>query len=99
MISDGNQVRTDEFIDELISELIDQLPDLIATVYRDVLRDETLDTDSDFFEAGGDSLTAFQITARLGEALGYEVPVALVFAYPTPAELASVVAFDAAATG
>ena len=69
----------------------DALPDVVAALYREVLCDESLDTDSDFFEAGGDSLAAFQISARLGDVIGGEVPVALVFAFPTPADLASVV--------
>lgn len=69
----------------------DQLPELITGFYRETLGDDTLDVDSDFFEAGGDSLTAFQITARLEDALGVEVMVALVFAYPTPADLATVI--------
>ena len=56
--------------------------DLIADLYREALGDSTLGPDSDFYEAGGDSLAAFQITARLQDALGAEVPVALVFAYP-----------------
>ena len=67
------------------------VPELIASIYRDTLGDNTLDTNSDFYEAGGDSLTAFQITARLEAELGIEVPVALVFAYPTPTDLASVI--------
>jgi acyl carrier protein len=67
------------------------VPELIAAFYRETLSDDTLDTESDFFEAGGDSLAAFQITARLQAALGAEVPVALVFAYPSPADLATVV--------
>ncbi len=65
--------------------------ELIAASYREALDDDSLDTTSDFFEAGGDSLAAFQITARLESELGTEVPVAWVFAYPTPADLASVV--------
>lgn len=71
------------------------IPELIAAIYRETLNDQTLDTTSDFFDAGGDSLTAFQITARLNAALGVEVPVALVFAYPSPVDLASVVELDA----
>jgi acyl carrier protein len=67
------------------------LPELIATGYREALDDVTLDTETDFFEAGGDSLAAFQIAARIQDALEADVPVALVFAYPTPAELAVVV--------
>ena len=62
------------------------------------LMEETLEkatsegADSDFYEAGGDSLTAFQIVARLRDALGLEVPVALVFAFPSPSDLAAAVA-------
>ena len=67
-----------------------EVAELIASIYRETLGDDTLDTTSDFYEAGGDSLSAFQITARVQEALGVEVPVALVFAYPTPADLATV---------
>jgi acyl carrier protein len=65
--------------------------ELITSIYRETLGDDSLDADSDFFEAGGDSLSAFQITARLQETLGADVPVALVFAYPSPADLATVV--------
>lgn len=70
------------------------LAELVAACYRETLRDDTLDTTSDFFEAGGDSLAAFQITARLQAALGVEIPVALVFAYPSPVDLAEVVTAD-----
>jgi acyl carrier protein len=70
------------------------ISELIASFYRETLSDDSLDTESDFFEAGGDSLAAFQITARLQSALGVEVPVALVFTYPSPADLATVVETD-----
>lgn len=70
------------------------LPELIASIYRETLGDQGLDIGSDFFEAGGDSLAAFQITARLQAELDVEVPVALVFVYPSPADLASVVDVD-----
>jgi acyl carrier protein len=73
---------------------IAELSDVVAAIYRDVLCDDSLDADSDFFEAGGDSLAAFQISALLGDRIGAEIPVALVFAYPTPADLAAVVELD-----
>ncbi len=73
------------------AEVPPDIPEVIASIYRDTLGDDELDVTSDFFEAGGDSLTAFQITARVEQALGVEVPVALVFAYPSPADLAAVV--------
>ena len=77
----------------------EDLPELIAGIYRETLRDGSLGVDSDFFESGGDSLAAFEITAQLGAVLGVEVPVALVFAFPTPADLASVVELDNVAAG
>ncbi|MER6778780.1 MULTISPECIES: acyl carrier protein [Streptomyces] len=70
------------------------LTELVVSVYRETLGVADLDEQSDFYEWGGDSLTAFRITARLEEALGAEVPVALVFAYPSPADLADVVHSD-----
>lgn len=70
------------------------LLDVVAAIYREVLCDDSLDADSDFYEAGGDSLAAFQISALLGDVVGAEVPVALVFAYPTPTDLASVAGTD-----
>ncbi|KES08366.1 gramicidin synthetase [Streptomyces toyocaensis] len=68
--------------------------DLLVDIFRDVLALPDLTEDTDFYEAGGDSLTAFQITGRLEEVLGAEVPVSLVFAYPTPRDLAEVVDAD-----
>lgn len=68
--------------------------DLLVAIYQDVFGAAGLGPDSDFYEAGGDSLTAFQITGGLQEKLGVEVPVSLVFAYPTPTELADVVDSD-----
>ncbi|WHT22383.1 phosphopantetheine-binding protein [Crossiella sp. CA-258035] len=80
----------------MTSNLKVDVPELLAAIYRETLGDATLDAGSDFFEAGGDSLAAFQITARIQESLGVEVPVALVFAYPSPADLASVVDLEPA---
>ncbi|MEV0533713.1 phosphopantetheine-binding protein [Kitasatospora sp. NPDC050463] len=71
-----------------------ELAGQIAGFYRETLGDDSLDTDSDFFEAGGDSLAAFQIVDRLQELVGAEIAVALVFTYPSPAELAEVVVDD-----
>ncbi|MCH0565875.1 acyl carrier protein [Streptomyces sp. MUM 2J] len=68
--------------------------ELLVGIFRDVLRLPELTPETDFYEAGGDSLTAFQITGRLQEHLGADVPVSLVFAYPTPRELAEVVDAD-----
>lgn len=70
------------------------ITELITEIYRTALNNPSLHADSDFFEAGGDSLAAFQVTARLRDAIGAEVPVALVFSYPSPADLADIVTAD-----
>lgn len=72
------------------------LTELITVLYQEALGNEGLDEHADFFESGGDSLTAFQITGRIQEAVGTEIAIALVFTYPTPAELAEVVAEELA---
>ncbi|MET7288430.1 acyl carrier protein [Streptomyces sp. NPDC005573] len=68
--------------------------DLLVGIFQDVLGLADVTAGTDFYEAGGDSLTAFQITGRLQEARGVDVPVSLVFAYPTPGDLAEVVDAD-----
>jgi acyl carrier protein len=70
---------------------LSHLSDLIVAIYRDTMLQDDLGPDSDFYEAGGDSMTAFQIIARLRDALGVDVPIALVFACPTPADLAAAI--------
>lgn len=42
--------------------------------------------DTDFFDAGGHSLIALRMAARVSKALGREAPVALVFAFPRLAD-------------
>jgi acyl carrier protein len=80
---------------ETTSQAVD-IVELITEAFREALGNPALTSDSDFFEAGGDSLSAFAISARLYETLGVEGAIALVFIYPTPAELASAVALDLA---
>ena len=48
--------------------------------------------DDDFFAVGGQSLLAMRLCALLTESLGREVPIALLFANPTPARLAAAMA-------
>jgi thioesterase domain-containing protein/acyl carrier protein len=57
-----------------------------------------IDTDTDFFEIGGDSLLAVQIVSSLGDALGRTVPIATLLAGRTPIGMATLLG-DASATG
>ncbi|MGH9283874.1 MAG: AMP-binding enzyme, partial [Acidimicrobiales bacterium] len=70
---------------------------VVASVWEAVLEVPRVGTDDDFFALGGHSLAAGQITARLQDAFGVELPVGAVFEAPTVAELALVVEAAAAA--
>ncbi|WP_436762680.1 acyl carrier protein [Streptosporangium sp. V21-05] len=64
----------------------------LADDWATLLGLDAVGPDDDFFEAGGHSLIAVQIVARIRARHGVEVPVADVFTYPTVGELAQVVA-------
>jgi acyl-CoA synthetase (AMP-forming)/AMP-acid ligase II/acyl carrier protein len=60
----------------------------IAAVWADVLGLGSVGVDDNFFEIGGDSLTATQIAATLRQGLGVDIDSVAVFEAPTVAELA-----------
>ncbi|MFF3164506.1 amino acid adenylation domain-containing protein [Streptomyces sp. NPDC003273] len=65
--------------------------ELITGVWSDVLGVDTIGIHDNFFELGGHSLLATQVTSRLRQRLGVDVPVRALFTSPTPAALAAVV--------
>ncbi|WP_230989936.1 non-ribosomal peptide synthase/polyketide synthase [Rhodococcus oxybenzonivorans] len=60
----------------------------VADVFADVLGIEEAGRSTHFFDTGGNSLLATQLTARLTDAVGVPVPLRTLFAHPTVAELA-----------
>ncbi|MGW6727522.1 non-ribosomal peptide synthase/polyketide synthase [Nocardia sp. NPDC055029] len=58
---------------------------VVAGEFARVLGLDRIGMDDNFFDLGGNSLTAVQLSARLGAALGIAVPVAWFFTDPTPA--------------
>ncbi|OUS88237.1 non-ribosomal peptide synthetase [Rhodococcus sp. NCIMB 12038] len=60
----------------------------VARVFADVLGHENVGRGTHFFDAGGNSLLATQLTARLTDSVGHVVPLRTLFAHPTVAELA-----------
>ena len=63
--------------------------DVVAAVWRDMLHVERAGDDDNFFQMGGDSLTAARLAAALRTALDVQVPMSAVFEHPTVAELAA----------
>ena len=71
-------------------ELAEGTQHLVAAVWAEVLEVpiEQFGADSDFFEAGGTSLSATRVTARLSAATGVDVPVRVLFEARSVAEVA-----------
>ncbi|WP_169314303.1 non-ribosomal peptide synthetase [Streptomyces piniterrae] len=61
---------------------------LVAAVWSEVLDTPRPGIDDDFFVHGGHSLLATRLTTRLTQKIGAQVPLHLVFQYPTVAGLA-----------
>ncbi|MFD4470062.1 non-ribosomal peptide synthase/polyketide synthase [Rhodococcus sp. NPDC058505] len=63
--------------------------EIVAGVFAAVLGADRVGADDDFFELGGNSLSAAQVISRLGTALDTKVPVRALFDASTVAELAA----------
>ncbi|MFC9896576.1 non-ribosomal peptide synthase/polyketide synthase [Nocardia sp. NPDC127579] len=66
-----------------------EVEELVAAIFAEVTGRERVGLDDDFFALGGNSLLATKLSARLGAALGAQVPVAAVFDAPTVVALAA----------
>ncbi len=62
--------------------------ELVAGVWREVLGSSAIGPDTDYFDAGGDSLAAIEIVMNLGELIGSDVAIATLLAGRTPAGIA-----------
>lgn len=70
------------------------LEQVVLRVWEQVLGASGLSAQDDFFERGGQSLQTIQVANRLGIELHREIPVAMVFRYPTIAGLAQALEQD-----
>ncbi|MGB1504290.1 MAG: amino acid adenylation domain-containing protein [Acidimicrobiales bacterium] len=59
----------------------------VLEAWSTVLAPTQIDPDTDFFAAGGDSLTAVALVTRIGDALGRSIPISTLLAGPSPAAM------------
>nr|WP_231496681.1 non-ribosomal peptide synthetase [Rhodococcus sp. UNC363MFTsu5.1] len=64
------------------------IEEVVAGVFADVLGVDRVSVDEDFFDAGGNSLVATRVVARVNAALGIRMGVRELFDAPTAASLA-----------
>jgi acyl carrier protein len=67
------------------------IEETLAQIWREVLNIERISRHDNFFDLGGHSLLAVQVTSRLRQSLGVELPLRELFAQPTLSALAQVV--------
>jgi len=63
----------------------------LAGIWKDVLSNPDLRVKDDFFALGGDSLLALRLISVLRTELGIEVPIRIVFEFPTVESMARLI--------
>ncbi|MFB7876377.1 non-ribosomal peptide synthase/polyketide synthase [Nocardia sp. NPDC056064] len=86
---DRTRLPEPEFAEAAYRAPVTALEQLVAQTFAEVIGCSGAGLDDDFFALGGNSLMATRLAARLGAALGAQVPVAAVFDAPTVAALAA----------
>lgn len=66
------------------------LESAIAEVWREVFRVERIGRNDNFFGLGGNSLLGMELTDLLAQRLSLELPVFILFQYPTVREIAQI---------
>jgi hypothetical protein len=71
---------------------LEELERAITQVWKDVFQLEQIGREENFFELGGNSLLGMDLTELLANRLGIQIPVLVLFRFPTIRELAEIIA-------
>jgi hypothetical protein len=63
----------------------------LAQVWKDAFRVEKIGRNDNFFGLGGNSLLGMELTEMLAIRVGIQVPVVVLFQYPTVREMAEII--------
>ncbi|GAP99200.1 non-ribosomal peptide synthetase [Leptolyngbya sp. NIES-2104] len=63
----------------------------LVQIWQEVLKIEPIGLDDDFFELGGHSLLMLQLAAKMEQALGQSIPMALLYQVPTIRQLSQAI--------
>lgn len=74
---------------EVSVEPKNRMEKIIATVWKEVLSLESVGVNSNFFDLGGNSLNIIRVNSLLVRELKREIPISVMFEYPTISSLAS----------
>ena len=66
--------------------------DRVRAIWTEILGRADVEPDSDFFDLGGDSLSAVALVGRIRDEFGLELSVGAVFDHPTRREFEALVA-------
>lgn len=72
----------------------DELEQLQADIWAELLEAETIGISDDFFRIGGHSILATRLVARLRDYLQIQIPIRMIFDYPTIADFTDALRAD-----
>ena len=68
------------------------IADDLIDLWKRILHTDDITIDDDFFDAGGNSLSAVRLLPAIEERFGVEPHISLVFDHPTPRQMATALA-------
>ncbi|MCY7979658.1 type I polyketide synthase [Bacillus inaquosorum] len=97
-LQDVNKRMKDSYVKEdrqtaahvLTKDRLDTLEERLMNIFKDYFHSET-DVNMNFFELGASSLDLLQVSGRIKNELGVDIPVVMMYAHPTVASLTQAV--------